>query len=375
MRVTGTPPVLATKQRAAELTSETDSGIGSYLQRSGWEQECNRSKRYPDFNIFEDERSHVTDVGIVLIFKERKMIRKNASVASISQELQSLQRQRAWYLKSRNMIANRLQATVAGTLNYHASMPEKERLKLFKEATVLIDKIVKEEMKPKEDGLMSIPLVKTTAEAIAGFNEMKKDSEKKMVVLAQILPVAEWVGHVDQRGFGILFLGIIIGETGDLANYANPAKVWRRLGCAPFTKDNETLMGATWKSRGGRKKGQTKLHAEEWEEFGYSPRRRSISYLIGEGIVKLNRDGPYRARYDEAKALAVENHPDWTKCPICKGTKKSAKGGKCSNCKGTGIMMKHCHLHGMLLATKLLLKNLWIEWNNGDKDYDWKKHN
>ncbi len=303
------------------------------------------------------------------------MIRKNASVASISQELQSLQRQRAWHLKSRNMVANRLQATVAGTMGYHSSMPVKERLKLFKEASILIDKIVAGEVKPKSEGLMSMELVRTTAEAIAGFDKMKRDLEKKMAVLAKQLPVAAWVSSLDQRGFGILFLGIIIGETGDLANYANPAKVWRRLGCAPFTKDNETLMGATWKSRGGRKKGQTKLHAEDWEEFGYSPRRRSISYLIGEGIVKQNGEGPYRVRYDEAKALAAENHPDWTRCSVCKGTKKNAKGGKCSNCKGTGIVMMHCHLHGMLLATKLLLKNLWIEWNNGDRSYDWKKHN
>ena len=85
---------------------------------------------------------------------------------------------------------------------------------------------------------------------------------------------------------------------------------------------------------------------------GYSPRRRSIAYLIGEGLVKQNfvsggqgdgrlesesgSAGPYRSRYDQKKAEFAEKHPDYK--PL------------------------RCHLHGMLLATKLLLKNLWIEW-------------
>ena len=40
-------------------------------------------------------------------------------------------------------------------------------------------------------------------------------------------------------------------------------------------------MGATWKSKGG-------LSAAEWEEFGYSPRRRSVAFVFGENLVKLN---------------------------------------------------------------------------------------
>jgi hypothetical protein len=154
----------------------------------------------------------------------------------------------------------------------------------------------------------------------------------------------------------------VIGETGDLSNYANPAKVWRRLGCAPFTKDQETLMGATWRGRSNGKRG-TKLHASDWEEFGYSPRRRSISYLIGEGIVKANGLGPYRKRYDTVKKDYPKKHPDRVKCPDCKGSGEG-KRAKCSKCKGAGKLMKRAHLHAMLLATKSLLKELWVVWNN-----------
>ncbi len=73
--------------------------------------------------------------------------------------------------------------------------------------------------------------------------------------------------------------------------------------------------------------------------------------------------GPYRARYDEVKAEYPAKHPDRVVCSKCTGTGKAKRGGKCSNCKGTGRAMKRAHMHSMLLMEKLLLKNLWIEWN------------
>jgi len=269
-----------------------------------------------------------------------------SNVAEISATLQVLQRQRAWYIKSRIMIANRLQATVAGTIGYHSGMEEKERTKLFGQAGKVIKQITNGEI---ESPIKNI--VMTTMLSIDGFDDAQKKIEKLMLEQIKQLPrtITDWVKHKNQRGFGCLFLAIIIGETGDLANYANPAKVWRRLGCAPYQYDGKVQMGATW--RGGK---QGKLPAEEWEKFGYSPRRRSIAFLIGEGIVKQNGSkavgaderlaeteqenvGPYRFRYDLTKAKIQKEHPDYK--PM------------------------RCHLHGMLLATKLLLKNLWIEWN------------
>ncbi len=275
-----------------------------------------------------------------------------ALVSDLAAQLQSLQRQRAIVLKSRNMQATRLQAIVAGTLGYHSSMPEKDRARKFTEASALIKAVAAGEADPP---LKNVILV--TLQGIDAFNGEKDVLEKQMVATAKQLPVAAWVKSPEQRGFGLLFLAIVIGETGNLANYPNPAKVWRRLGCAPWSFDGQTHMGATW--RAGK---EGKLPASEWEQFGYSPRRRSIAFLIGEGIVKQNGAaageeengesksetdvgsappprlcGPYRQRYDEAKAAAHVAHPDWP--PL------------------------RCHRHGMLLATKLLLKRLWIQWN------------
>jgi len=259
------------------------------------------------------------------------MLRKRVDVGSICEELQRLQRHRAWHMKSRIMNANRLQSKVAGMLfGYHSGQPEKERRSAFEKASDAIEQIMAGELSTDIDDL-----VRTGKLAIDAFDRAKKELEKVMLTYAKKLPVAEWVLEPEQKGFGLPMMSVMIGETGDLANYANPAKVWRRLGCAPWSFDGKTLMGATWRSG---KDG--KLPSSEWEAYGYSPRRRSIAFNIGEGLIKHNRDGPYKTRYSEAKVRFAGNHPDYK--PM------------------------RCHLHGMLLATKLLQKNLWIEWNGGD---------
>jgi len=326
------------------------------------------------------------------------------NVPEICAELQALQKQRAWHMKSRIMIANRLQASVAETLGYHSGMKELERGKKMAEA----DKLIKEIAAGRNEPTVT-SLVVATLPGINAFKAMQKQLEKEMVKWAEQLPVAAWVEQPEQRGFGMLGLAIVVGECGDLSNYANPGKVWRRMGCAPFTKDGETLMGATWRSR---KNGKVRLHAEDWERFGYSPRRRAVSFNIGEPLIKLNfmngagdgchgtdrrsagegaveadrvcagdsgietetmaagenvseteirRAFPYRNRYDVKKAEAAVKHPEWICCPKCEGTGAKA-GKKCANCKGSGEVWMHCHRHGMLLATKLLLKNLRIAW-------------
>lgn len=250
------------------------------------------------------------------------------SSATIAATLQQLQRQRAIVLKSRNMQANRLQAIIAADVfGYRATMTDADRKKLFKDAAAFIrdvDAIAEDHPYKK--------IIQTTLVGIDAFNMQKADLEKRMTDLAKSLPVAEWVNEPEQRGFGILFLAIVVGECGDLSNYQKPGQLWRRMCCAPWTHGNKTQMGATWRSG---KSG--KLPAEEWEKYGYSPRRRSIAFLIGDGLVKLNQEGPYRTRYDAMKARQKGLHPEYSDM--------------------------RCHLHGMLLATKLLLKNLWMAWN------------
>lgn len=264
-------------------------------------------------------------------------------ISEAVQGLMELQRQRVIVEKNRIMQSNGLLSVVAVSLGYRTSLDPADRERLFEEAGRVIAAV--------HDGDQSHPytaIILQSGKSIATLEEYDGDIKKKIERLAKRLPVAGWVTEPDQNGFGLRSLGVVVGECGDLSNYANPAKLWKRMGCAPHGFNGKTMMGATWKSG-----AHGKLPAEEWERFGYSPRRRSVAYVIGENLVRGNyvrgtagdalcdtentSAGPYRARYDAAKAAIQAAHPEYKKL--------------------------RCHRHGMLLATKMLLKMLWRAWN------------
>lgn len=120
----------------------------------------------------------------------------------------------------------------------------------------------------------------------------RRPLEKRMESLAGELPVWVW-GH-GVRGFGALGLAQIVAECGDLANYANPAKVWKRMGLALVN---------------GERQGK-RTDPEEALAHGYSPERRSIMYVIADSLMKGNRDGEYRTYYLAEKERQREKLPD-----------------------------------------------------------------
>jgi hypothetical protein len=245
------------------------------------------------------------------------------------------------------MNTNRLVAVVASSLGYSSHLEERDRLKMFGEARQLIKAIIANGQEhPLSD------FVRVSQVGIDALDVLNKQLAAEMIGAAKKLPVAPWTLLPEQRGFGLLSLATVIGETGDLANYPNPAKVWKRLGCAPHHFRGQTLMPSTWKTG-----ALGKLPAEEWVKLGYSPRRRSIAYTVGVNLLRSNRPAraqenapvtdpapvapsgpsfPYLDRYTTAKEHAKTQHPDWKPLRL--------------------------HRHALLLATKLLLKNLWIQW-------------
>lgn len=286
-------------------------------------------------------------------------IRDNDSCPATCRELQELQRRKVATLKSRIMIDNQLAAIVSLELGYHAGLEEADRKRLRAEAVKLIEAIdagddFTPDMQVVSDRVSGI--VSNTRIARNGFDAYLSGIEKEMVKLAKALPAAKWCLGV--RGFGLLSLATIIGETGDLSLYSNPAKVWKRLGLAPIQggKNNEVHMPSTWRKSGG-------LSAEEWTAAGYSPRRRSILFNVGECLVKLN-DGDYRQRYVEAKVKAFASHPEWDWKPCDKCAAGQLDGATCKTCGGTGQKCGHAHNHGMLLAVKRLVRDLWRSWRD-----------
>jgi len=161
----------------------------------------------------------------------------------------------------------------------------------------------------------------------------RKAHEKRVVELARRLPIWPWIEAT--RGVGPLALGQLIAELGDLCNYANPAKVWKRFSVAVI--DGER---------------QRRIKGEKAIEHGYCPRRRSILYLVGIALRNLN-DGVYRQIYEERKEYEAGR-------PWC---------GKCKP-KGAGpaYTRDHCtpgHVEkrARRYMEKRFLRDLWIEWN------------
>ena len=188
-----------------------------------------------------------------------------------------------------------------------------------------------------------VKVVRMTDDARAPADAERARHEKEMESLARSLPVAPWVEATP--GLGYLGLATIIAETGNLALYANVAKVWKRLGYAPFNGK----AGSTWK-RPTWRNGDGALTAEEWTDNPFSGRRYSLIHVISvwlknkqwigaakseDGVGKPN--GQYGEVYANRRARTAETHPDWSK--------------------------QHSHMDALRVMMKEVLKDLWLQWN------------
>lgn len=125
--------------------------------------------------------------------------------------------------------------------------------------------------------------------AQAPIHAIKLATEKEMVTRAKETTLAPFVERT--RGLGYLGLAQILAEAGDLNNYSNPAKLWKRFGLA-------VING----------KGQRRVAGEGAIEQGFSPKRRAVMFNIGDSLIKQGAE--YRALYLERKAYEAAKNPD-----------------------------------------------------------------
>ena len=174
-----------------------------------------------------------------------------------------------------------------------------------------------------ESSILLGVLLSAFEESIQPLSKYRHETEQNIIELAENLPVWDWIKGV--RGVGSLGLGLIVGEAGDLSNYDNPAKLWRRFGLAP---------------------GQRKIKGtEEGLKAGYSPRRRAMMHIVGDCLIKLQgKAGPYRKVYDDRKAYEEAQHPE--------------------------LSLGHRHKRAMRYMEKRFLLDLWKQW----RKYAGSKH-
>lgn len=245
--------------------------------------------------------------------------------------LAELQVRRKFFTKATNRQTNAAGALVRRALGWQADEEEAVRDKIKVKAA----KIVAKALSGKGCDLPSVASdMEVIAQSIEPLTTVRHECELTMRRIVRKLPIWESWGK-GVRGLGDLGMAVILAECGDLNKYANPAKVWKRLGLAPFEKDGQTKALSTWRKSGG-------LTAEEWadgKKTGYSPSRRAeIFSCVGDPLFRQQTmiTGPYRKIYDDRRARTAETHPDWTKL--------------------------HSHNDGLRIMTKRLISDLWSEW-------------
>jgi hypothetical protein len=216
---------------------------------------------------------------------------------------------------------------------YSTFLPEKERAAKMKQGTAMM-KSLKSGAQEAEHLFMSAGFLLDVIER-AGFERQKRAIEKMMEKDAARFGMGEFISET--RGFSSTQLANIIGEAGDLANYATVSRLWKRMGMAVI--DGVRQSKQTDKSKA--------------LDYGYNPSRRAAMWNIGETIIKAqirnNKDedgkkvgesyaiGYLGQVYLDRKADYAARHPEKTKA--------------------------HIHNDSKRYMEKRLLKLLWLAWN------------
>lgn len=173
---------------------------------------------------------------------------------------------------------------------------------------------------------INVPFIEARS-VIEGSRKLK---EKRLDTLAKQLPIADWVAEI--RGIAMGSLAAVIGEAGNLSDYATVSRLWKRMGLA-------VIDG----------KRQRKVSGDAAIEQGYAPQRRAVVWNIGDCIIKaqservdkdtgevLREAGQYRLIYDARKSYEHERDPEMSK--------------------------GHAHNRAKRFMEKRFLRDLWREW-------------
>jgi len=169
----------------------------------------------------------------------------------------------------------------------------KEKKEIYAEGAVLFEAILKDNGHISAIGTIVSASVLPLVTSYEVIRRERKLVQKSLVAMASQFPVADWVEN--KHGIGILGVGQIIGETGDLNNYANPAKLWKRMGL-------HVIEG----ERAKKKRGKEGIAQE------YSPRRRAVAWNIGDAVIRSGK-GEYYEMYLKRKEYESTKEPDFNK--------------------------------------------------------------
>ncbi len=262
-----------------------------------------------------------------------------------------------WYKKAQEVRKQALKAMFGGWGEYLDMMLNRSEVSVD-----LFKRRYREEtgcLTPEEAAVACLAQdVVTDRQSLEAFRKQRKDVEGWMEDAVKRLPVCEWWCSI--RGCNCLGLAIIIAETGDLSKYANPGKVWKRLGLAPVKEKS----CSTWRKEGG-------LTAGDWVSAGYCPRRRSVVWNVGEALIKNNKDGEYRRLFLCRKRLEIEK-AEKEGLEVVTTTKATADAWEKVGLPRPAVVrmydkkkhrgVAHIHNRAKRYMEKRLIRELWKVW-------------
>jgi hypothetical protein len=255
-------------------------------------------------------------------------------------EIRYHHRRRRFAMKIQQTLDRRLESFVrVNATGWKWDLPQEERSRINKEVRALIKRIRGGEESPHSD------MVYLSDKARGPADEMREKSEKNMATIAKQLPAYQWVKTI--HGAGELGLATIVAEAGNLSRYTNPAKLWKRLGFAPY----EGFAGSSWKRDSWRPRALSK---EEWIENPFSGERYALMHQVAVWLVNAQwigkaktesgegePDGPYGEIYSNRRKHTAKIHPDWSD--------------------------GHRRMDALRVAMKAFLKDLHLEWRALDE--------
>lgn len=273
-------------------------------------------------------------------------LQTSVELEHLCNQLMELQKQRETIVKMQNSQRSQITSYVTRAIGYTSYDDPVERKQKWGIAGKIITAIQKDLPVPEgyeEVGELVGELVKTFDLTFDGLDAKRSQIERAMATLAVDLPVFDWWTSI--KGAGAYGLAAIVGEAGNLSNYENPAKLWKRFGDAVM---DGVAQGKLPKNTA----------AEVWIAHGYNKRRHSIIWRIADSMWKCGgADNRYKVAAVAYKTKQLEVLRE-----------KWIADGKKPDKYGPG----HAHNRAVRYLRKLLLKDLWNKWNGQEECSEYK---
>jgi hypothetical protein len=276
-----------------------------------------------------------------------------STVSETCATLKALLRARNFAIVQRMGIISRQAAFIrVNYLGWTPDLTKAESIALCKRAKAIIKAVKKGTDGGKDAAIVHevSPQVTATLTAVAPFEAMQKGIDKERERLVKTLPVWPWVQSV--KGLGVQDVANIIGETGDLCNYATKGKVWKRMEMAVMPD--------------GRR--QRKVRGKEALEHNYGGRRAAVVWVMARALfqhqwrgekddVPAHPVGPYGEKYARKKAEYMERAEATADLP-------DRIGEQWNEAKWTKA---HADNAARRYMAKELLRDLWKAWRRASK--------